>query len=295
MLPIVAAGAYVLYVVWNTLRHPHQPNGLTLDRILCLMAIMWASWIISKHERSWRRPLALLNRLLPRVRAGDLPMTQLDSVDGKMAPVAGQIQQLLREIRQGQADMAQLNHEIRQRVAQRTTALERLVGSLRQQASRDGLTGLFNRRMLDEHLPQVVERCRTDREPLSLLMIDVDNFKLVNDTLGHTTGDNLLTEVGQLIRSHVREQDLAFRFGGDEFVILLPGMKTSEAQALANRLVTLMDQIGKALDVPRHPRLSIGVCSLEDLDHPTADTLLERADKMLYTIKFQHKRGQTAA
>lgn len=295
MLPILGGAAYAGYVVWITLTHHRPASGFTLDRIISLVMILAASWVLARHERYWRKPLSHLYKLLGRIRAGEMPIAKLAKIEGDLAPIATEIEHLLREIRQGRANLAQLNQEMRQRVAQRTTALERLVGSLRQQASRDGLTGLYNRRMLDQHLPQVVERCRTDHESLSLLMIDVDNFKLVNDTLGHTAGDNLLTEVGQLIRSHIREQDLAFRFGGDEFVLLLPGMKPGEAQALAKRLETLMDQIGKALDVKRHPRLSIGLCSLDDLDHPTADALLEHADKLLYTIKFQHKQAQNAA
>ena len=132
---------------------------------------------------------------------------------------------MLRDSRRKRAEAAALEHETRQRIANRTDALERTIGSLRQQATRDVLTGLFNRRMLEEYLPQAVKRCKEARIGLCLLMIDVDHFKLLNDTLGHAAGDELLKTIGQLIRSTIREKDLAFRCGGDEFVVQLEGMR----------------------------------------------------------------------
>src|SRR5690606_33954212 len=127
------------------------------------------------------------------------------------------------------------------------------------------LTGLYNRRQLDNHLPELVERCLADQTTLSLLMIDVDHFKQVNDTLGHMAGDKLLGDVGDVIRSSLREQDLAFRYGGDEVVVLLPGQNNAQADVLAKRLSSLVDAMGQTLRLTPSPRLSIGIAMLQDL------------------------------
>src|SRR5688572_28675145 len=128
---------------------------------------------------------------------------------------------------------------MRQKVASRTDALERTIGSLRQQATRDVLTGLFNRRFLDQYITQSVTRHVKENRDLCLLMMDIDHFKMLNDTLGHAAGDDLLRAIGQLIRSAIRGEDVGFRMGGDEFVVLLPGSGTDAGQSLATRLMSL--------------------------------------------------------
>ena len=119
--------------------------------------------------------------------------------------------------------MTEMDREVRQRIANKTEALERKIGSLHNQATRDVLTGLLNRRALDEHLAKAMERCAAKGLAVSVLMIDVDNFKPLNDTLGHAAGDELLRSIGQLLRSTLRDGDTPFRCGGDEFVIVLEG------------------------------------------------------------------------
>jgi diguanylate cyclase (GGDEF)-like protein len=148
---------------------------------------------------------------------------------------------------------------------------------------------LFNRRLLDQYLPQAVARAKHVRDDLCLLMIDVDNFKLLNDTLGHSAGDDLLRAIGQLIRSAVRGEDVAFRCGGDEFVLLLPGYDQKAGRALGDRLIMLVDALAKTIRVPLAPRLSIGVATVGTLSgEVTAQALLQEADKSLYDMKEQH-------
>src|SRR5206468_3832062 len=109
------------------------------------------------------------------------------------------------------------------------------------QATRDPLTGLHNRRLLDQYLPRAIETCREKGDDLAVLAIDVDHFKKLNDAMGHAAGDALLRDIGRLIRSTVRAQDAAFRCGGDEFVIVLPGAGAEAAEAMARRLAWLFD------------------------------------------------------
>jgi diguanylate cyclase (GGDEF)-like protein len=221
---------------------------------------------------------------------GELPIEALDQPFGGLSPLTPVLQDLLRDLRRQRAEMAQLNLEMRQKVAQRTDALQRIVGKLRAQATRDVLTGLYNRRMLDQSLDELVQRCAQDKAPLCLLMIDVDDFKLLNDTLGHAAGDSLLRAIGQLIRSSVRQQDLAFRCGGDEFVIVLPQSGRPEGETLSKRLTELVDALSKPLPVPRKPRLSIGISTLTDVQFPAgAQELMQEADRRLYAAKFARK------
>ena len=151
------------------------------------------------------------------------PIEDLAAVRGRLAPIAMHIHEMLREIRSQKTALAEMDHEVRQRIANRTEALERKIGSLKHQATRDVLTGLLNRRALDDHLSRVIEQNIAASMPVSVLMIDVDNFKPLNDTLGHAAGDELLRSIGQIFRSTLRDRDTAFRCGGDEFVIVLDG------------------------------------------------------------------------
>jgi diguanylate cyclase (GGDEF)-like protein len=224
-----------------------------------------------------------------------LPIDQLPRDAGGLAPLLPVVTNLLRELRRQRAEMTKLDTEMRQRVAQRTDALERQLGQLNAQATRDVLTGLYNRRMLDQCLEDLVRRNVESREPLCLLMIDVDDFKVLNDTLGHAAGDSLLKAIGQLIRSSVRGDDLPFRFGGDEFVIVLPRAGRVEGDALAKRLGDLVDALTRSLAVPRKPRLSMGISTLADLiGVATAADLMRDADKRLYAAKAARKQATAA-
>jgi diguanylate cyclase (GGDEF)-like protein len=252
---------------------------------LSLTAAALAATAAMYHRRYWRRPTRRLFQLIADARSGKAPIESLSEVDGGIRPLVEPIQQLLHDLRAQKQAHAQLNDEIRQRIEQRTNALQRMISSLRVQASRDPLTGLYNRRWLDQQLPAVLDQCRRERLELCALMIDMDHFKELNDTLGHAEGDALLRAFAQLVRSALREEDAAFRYGGDEFVILLPGCAYERAMELSRRLKELMRELVRPLRVDPPPRLSIGVASLADLPDPTPAKLLAAADQNLYEMK----------
>ena len=190
--------------------------------------------------------------------------------------------------------MRQLELETRQRVASRTEALERTIGSLRNQASRDALTGLMNRRALDAYLPDAIDRCKHAGIGLCILMLDIDYFKPLNDTLGHAAGDEMLRSLAQIIRSTIPDTDGAFRCGGDEFIIVLEDHSPAACAAVAERLGSLADAFGKTLRVANPPRLSIGISCLSGVKDPTAGGLLAAADAELYKIKSaRHGHNRT--
>lgn len=291
----LASAAAMFVLVWSFIGSKfHWIQGLFIP---CGMLVVIGLFCL-RTERHWRKPARLLTNLLPAIRTGDAPIDELSQVEGGLVTtgVLMQIQLLVHELRQQRAEVAKLEEEMRQRLATRTSALERQIGTLRLQASRDALTGLYNRRMFEGFLERLLGQCNTEKIDLSVLMIDVDNFKTLNDTLGHAAGDELLRNIGQLIRSSVRDQDAPFRFGGDEFVIVLPGCGTDAASRMAKRLSELVDGLSKTLRVPKRPRLSIGIVTLSEMEPGvTAHQLLEHADHLLYEVKRARKKAERDA
>jgi len=156
----------------------------------------------------------------------------------------------------------------------------RLLGENERLATRDSLTGLANRRLFDESLQREVARARRLATPLSLLVLDVDHFKQVNDTYGHQTGDAVLREVSEALVANTKNYDVAARYGGDEFVVLLPGCSREDAMRVAERV-----RNGIARAVGEAPvTISAGVASVPD-NASDAERLMAAADAALYDAK----------
>ncbi|MBI4346638.1 MAG: diguanylate cyclase [Elusimicrobia bacterium] len=157
-------------------------------------------------------------------------------------------------------------------------ALER---RLRELSITDSLTGLYNQRHLKERAESEVQRARRQKEPFSILLMDIDDFKATNDRFGHLEGDRVLRHAAEAIRRSIRKDvDVAFRYGGDEFVVLLPGSGPAKAEIVARRI-----QLA-ALPSPA-VGLSIGIASLRGKDN--FEALLRRADARMYQIKRKKK------
>jgi diguanylate cyclase (GGDEF)-like protein len=153
-------------------------------------------------------------------------------------------------------------------------------------ARTDVLTGLNNRRWLEEMFPRLLERCRLNGAPLSLLMMDVDHFKRYNDTLGHQAGDQALKKVGEVLLSQLRPNDAAVRFGGEEFMVILPNTTGEEMALIAERTRNnlgsqrIEGDAGEAL-----PPITVSVGAAQWRAGDSVDTLIAAADKALYQAK----------
>ena len=150
----------------------------------------------------------------------------------------------------------------------------------------DGLTRLHNRRRLDRDLPDALETARATNTSLWFAMLDVDHFKTYNDTHGHGAGDAALQQVAEAIRSNVREQDIVYRYGGEEFSVLLPGTDAVEAGAVAERVRAAIEAAtfeGEAQQPDGRVTVSVGMAEATGDDLP--ETLRHRADAALYAAK----------
>ncbi|MEO0685316.1 MAG: GGDEF domain-containing protein, partial [Cyanobacteria bacterium J06649_11] len=151
----------------------------------------------------------------------------------------------------------------------------------------DSLTELNNRRALEWDLPRQIQKAREKNFPLSLIILDVDYFKKVNDNYGHLVGDRLLKLLSSRIRSNLRLQDTAFRYGGEEFVIILNETTAQEADLVAQRLNTIVKDNSFAIDstLKINVTISLGVTCLLPTDDEQGVNLLHRADTFLLQAK----------
>jgi diguanylate cyclase (GGDEF)-like protein len=168
-----------------------------------------------------------------------------------------------------------------------------MMDRLRDAALHDGLTGLFNRKFLREALPSLQAAATRRSEPLSLLMLDLDHFKAVNDQHGHLVGDQTLRAVAEVLRNQSRRSDLVSRFGGEEFAVLCPATDGPTAMQVAERLRQAIAELGaEQLGHPGPQTISIGV-AVQTHESFSPDQLVDRADLALYQAKHAG-RNRTA-
>ncbi|MCA9520437.1 MAG: diguanylate cyclase [Myxococcales bacterium] len=193
------------------------------------------------------------------------------------------IKQDVTERLRAERELEERNRELQQRVVE----IEGLHRQLVEQAIRDPLTNLFNRRYLDEMLEREVARAIRYQTPLSAVLLDVDHFKDVNDLAGHAAGDAILVGLAGLLKSMFRAVDIICRYGGDEFVVVLPGAALHDAvrraEDVRTAFATLRATVDSAAIVPPCS-LSLGVAQFRTGEE-SAQALIERADQALYEAK----------
>jgi diguanylate cyclase (GGDEF)-like protein len=244
---------------------------LALFGVLVLLAAWFGGeQLIVRPIRSLARTAARFGRGDLRVRASDEPWM------AEFAPLAAALDDMARKLA-GREEELQIANE-----------------HLEELASLDGLTGLANRRGFDRRLEGEWVQAGKGREPLALMMIDIDHFKLFNDRYGHVRGDACLRAVGETLSLVTLEEAvLVARYGGEEFALLLPGLDIERAAALADEARKAIEDllIAHAETSNGHVTISIGVESLVPEEGQTAADLVEAADSALYAAK---RRGRNA-
>jgi two-component system cell cycle response regulator len=152
----------------------------------------------------------------------------------------------------------------------------------------DALTGLYNRRYFERRLREESAHAKRHKRPFAIIIVDIDHFKLVNDTYGHEDGDRVLCHVAELLGGALREDDIACRYGGEEFVVLLRATPGPAARVVANRLRAAVAGKGIGLGAKneeRHLTLSGGVAAADERNNYKVEGIVDRADKALYRAK----------
>lgn len=183
--------------------------------------------------------------------------------------------------------------DLNMRLSGQLVQIQTLQAALQEQVIRDSLTGLYNRRYLDDAIERELSRATREGNPVTLAILDIDHFKQVNDKYGHQAGDEVLRVVGQMLRDHTRASDIPCRMGGEEFVVMLPNMGLDDAQVRTEKLRSLFAameiQFGQLMI---KATLSIGLASYPAHGR-SASELIRLADAALYQAK-QNGRNQVA-
>ncbi len=208
----------------------------------------------------------------------------------------GRLAQCVLELRGEAGSWRSYAHRAERRVDQQLADETRRISHDLKQAERksylDPLTGLGNRRLLNERLPTVLATQRAAQKDLAVLMFDLDHFKKLNDSLGHAAGDEILSFAGELLSAVARAGGLAIRYGGDEFLLILPGTGATRAVAIAERIIAMFVQRVKMMG-PECAAVSMtaGIATLWQHSPSTPQELIVMADRALYQGKRAGKKG----
>jgi diguanylate cyclase (GGDEF)-like protein len=249
-------------------------------------SVLLASWWL---RRELIRPIrALLNTTDP---AACVETPLLADRQDELGAIARSLAELHSDLGAWRERAELIERRVESRIAAKTRQITRDLKRIQREAWLDPLTGVNNRRMLEEELPQILAAQREARADLSVVMLDLDHFKITNDKLGHATGDTLLAFLGELLRQCLRSEDIAVRYGGDEFLLILPGVSAPDGLALSNRIIAMFGQRAKTIaNVQPAPSLSAGVASLQRNRPSDHRALVNAADRALYEAKQAGKK-----
>ncbi|MPM59262.1 hypothetical protein SDC9_106102 [bioreactor metagenome] len=187
----------------------------------------------------------------------------------------------VKERQRAEDELALANLELQKRVAE----VEKLKDELREQALHDSLTGLPNRRHLSEILPHEIHRVERNGDPLSIIFADIDHFKTINDTYGHPIGDHFLVEMAQLFLSALRRSDFVYRYGGDEFVLVLPGAGIETSIKRAEQMREMCSKVNVTVEGKNlSTTISFGI-AVYPLHSKNWQEIIMKADQALYDAK----------
>jgi diguanylate cyclase (GGDEF)-like protein len=273
-----AALAAAMAGTWSLPRLGQILLALALGSITTLALAPWTQAMRASRQ------LRDITRLVRWLSSGGGPgaLPQLESDSDEVAELYRAIRRTLESATAHRVEAKTLRRTMDESIRKETG---RATDRLRREAQSDALTGLGNRRAFDEQVDGLLEEAVRQGHILTALVVDIDNFKAINDTLGHPVGDECLSFVGSLLAAGLRSQDRAYRYGGDEFVVLMPGATAEAAEAVARRIAALFAQMPWPHRAVARPTFSIGVAAARPGDAMDARELVRRADEAMYSVK----------
>lgn len=265
----------------------HNPDIILMDEVMPVMRGHEAARAIREHEDNWV-PIIFLSA---RFTAEDISAGIDAGGDDYLAKPLDQ------QVLAAKMKAMERISNMRKRLLEVSEELETANVELKRLADVDGLTGLANRRYMDRFLSHEVARCSRNKEPLTVIMCDIDEFKAYNDFYGHLKGDDCIKMIANtLMSSSKRATDLAARFGGEEFALILPNTTESDARRLAEKVrksVEALNIMHEKSSVENYVTLSMGVYNAVPTKMLRGEDYLNLADKALYHAK-QSGRNKVA-
>lgn len=255
---------------------------------------------VSDMDEKLRTMSQIMSRKITDVnQAIDIAMATATSYSGSLQQASGDLEvgidedalkmlssRLLKETRRMQDMNRRLEAEL-ENSKDDISLLQRDLDEVRKESMLDPLTKIPNRKCFDEQFAADLERARDTRTPLSLLVFDIDHFKAFNDTYGHLTGDQVLRLVAQVLKANLRGRDMPARFGGEEFIAILPETELEGAMTVAENIRRSVQakELLKRSTNEKLGRITLSVGAAQWREGDTAAGLIERADKCLYAAK----------
>jgi len=291
--PIPGTSAYLLGGVARA--QAHAPLQRLAQRILAANAclVLLFTLLAQRVTRQILAPVHTLSEAARRVSLGDLDVEielPAHHRGNELGLLARTFEQMLRRLRTTQREIENSNAELRES----NEELKRANEVLSQLSITDGLTKLHNHRFFQDLLAREVKRADRNAVPLALMLIDIDDFKKLNDRYGHAAGDQILANLARLLTENVRETDVLARYGGEEFVVLSPSTDLDGATVLAEKIRLTLEQSKFTIDelpVPLMLSVSIGVSQYAG----NAKRFFRVADAALYRAKDQGKNCVVSA
>lgn len=263
------------------------PVASVVTRILVidLCIILIFSGLAYRITLAVVKPIDVLSEAARRVAQGNFnPEIAETDTDDEIGLLTGAFSDMMKKLRGYQSEIEATNRDLQERNAELQAAKE----TFEQLSITDGLTKLHNHRFFQDHMTREIKRVQRSKEPLSMLLLDIDDFKRLNDRAGHAAGDELLRGIARIMGEIVRESDLLARYGGEEFVVLMPNTDMLGAYQLAEKIRTAIAETSFILDDSLRPTritVSIGVARYEG----NRKTFFQWADRALYRAKARGK------
>jgi diguanylate cyclase (GGDEF)-like protein len=250
---------------------------------LCIILVF--SFLAYRITAGVVRPIGHLSEAVRRVMLGE---TEIEIPEVAARDEIGMLTRTFNDMIQQQRAQREEIEETNRHLKDRNLRLQQANEVLNQLSITDGLTKLHNHRFFQDHLTREIRRVERSQEPLSILVIDIDDFKRLNDRQGHAAGDEVLSRIAQILNSAVRGSDLCARYGGEEFVILAPGTDTAGAYLIAEKVRTAIAESSFIVDDSLRPlrvTVSIGVAAFNG----NRKRFFQKADQALYRAKADGK------